>query len=158
VSYLVHLGFFSDALDLCTACSNASHPFSSLNGSHSFPSHRSRSLRHPELLIHLNESRSSSSMLSLTLSHRSRSLRHFESLIMPAAYGYADVDDYLHQNTCHWRLGHISRPLLCLANYDDPLVHGVCVGGRVSLRFNLILGYRFMWAHDAHITCHYTRA
>jgi predicted alpha/beta-fold hydrolase len=50
----------------------------------------------------------------------STSLRAFEKALLVPAYGYRDEDDYYHENTCHWRLKDVKKPLLCIANWDDP--------------------------------------
>ncbi|PNH06452.1 Abhydrolase domain-containing protein [Tetrabaena socialis] len=50
------------------------------------------------------------------------SLRAFEKALVVPVYGYKHEDDYYHFNTCHWRLKDVCKPLLCVANWDDPLV------------------------------------
>ena len=53
---------------------------------------------------------------------RSRSFTSIEERLVVPAYGYAGLREYQDDDASHTRLRDVHAPLLCVANYDDPLV------------------------------------
>jgi predicted alpha/beta-fold hydrolase len=53
---------------------------------------------------------------------RCKSLQELEKLLVVPAYGYASLEEYYNDDTCHTKIGNVKSPLLCIANKKDPLI------------------------------------
>jgi len=53
---------------------------------------------------------------------KTRSLRDFDELLVAPCYGFSSLQEYYDHDSCMHRLQDVRAPLLCLANWDDPLI------------------------------------